>query len=170
MNLKEEISMHIDYSNTHFWKYFVTENFLWFSNLIYHKFLSENVWSIEKFITEVIWGENHWETLVREMIPRIMSEWIKIWNMSAFWIYKRILSKDKVWVLYWRNEIVIDLALYKKVRKMLNDSDLPEDEIFVSLYQIWGEQYMICILHREEPIFIIWAFTVPKQASLFDEQ
>ena len=169
MDLKWEISMLLDYANTHHWSFIIEENYIWFSNLVYHKFMSWSVSSIEKFIWEVIWWDNAWVKFKMEIFPKIQAERQVVWDMKAFNVYWRVNSRDHVWVEHLWQEIMIDMQLYKKVRKMINDSDLPENEIGVSVYEQNTWYFLIVIHHREDPIFILWAVWQPKQASLFDK-
>ena len=170
MDLKWEISMILDHWTTHMWNYILDENYMWFSNLIYHKFMSWNLSSIEKFISEVIWGDNLWEKFRSEMLPKIETEKHLLWDMKKFNVYWRINSRDHVWVEHWWQEIMIDMQLYKKMRKMINDSDLPESEIWVHIYEQSTWYFLLVITHKDDVIFLLWATGQPKQATLFDDE
>lgn len=167
MSLKQEVTMMLDYGIRTPANYIRNYEYVWLSNLIYHVYLSSNSDSIKTFVWEVLWDTNMTIFFEKEILPKIKNNSTMLWKLEKVDQYKTHFWKDYVWVYFWTDAVCIDFQLFKKLKKMITDSSLGEDECTVWIYSFNDMTKALVIFHEEIPMVIVSATIIHKQESLF---
>ncbi|NDK09776.1 hypothetical protein GW846_03285 [Candidatus Gracilibacteria bacterium] len=167
MSLKQEVTMLLDYGIRVPATYIKSHEYVGLSNLIYHVYLSSNSESVKTFVSEVLGEDDMTQMFEKDFLPKIKHNTTQIGKLEKIDQYKTYFGKDYVGVFSGHDAICIDFQLYKKLKKMITESSLGEDDCMVGIYSFSDMSKALVIFHDDIPMIIVSAVIIHKQASLF---